>query len=181
MAFDSLSPEELAALHARNQQDYGELQAKKLALDLTRGKPSPEQLDLSNRLLSLPGDDYRDEEGTVHAVSARCSHLGCLVAFNAAETTWECPCHGSQYDASGRKVKVTDANGQTWLQNTYASTTDPTDFNFDRLISQQRGYSNEVLVFYYKPQTPIPGDLFAVTKAIVNDRLGNVSEYLFDY
>jgi DNA-binding transcriptional MocR family regulator len=64
VAFDSLSLEELAALHARNQQDYAELQAKKLALDLTRGKPSPEQLDLSNRLLSLPGDDYRDAEGT---------------------------------------------------------------------------------------------------------------------
>ena len=64
VAFDSLSPEELAALHARNQQDYAELQAKKLALDLTRGKPCPEQLDLSNQLLSLPGDDYRDAEGT---------------------------------------------------------------------------------------------------------------------
>ena len=64
VAFDSLSPEELAALHTRNQQDYAELQAKKLALDLTRGKPSPAQLDLSNRLLSLPGDDYRDAEGT---------------------------------------------------------------------------------------------------------------------
>ena len=36
----------------------------KLALDLTRGKPSGEQLDLSNALLSLPGDDYRDGEGT---------------------------------------------------------------------------------------------------------------------
>src|SRR5438270_9507896 len=64
VSFDSLSPEELAAVHARNQQDYAELQAKKLALDLTRGKPSAEQLDLSNQLLSLPGDDYRDAEGT---------------------------------------------------------------------------------------------------------------------
>src|ERR1700742_3243208 len=64
VSFDSLSPEELAAAHARNQQDYAELQAKKLALDLTRGKPCAEQLDLSNQLLSLPGDDYRDEEGT---------------------------------------------------------------------------------------------------------------------
>jgi hypothetical protein len=64
VAFDSLSPEELTALHARNQQNYAELQGKKLHLDLTRGKPAPEQLDLSNQLLSLPGDDFRDAEGT---------------------------------------------------------------------------------------------------------------------
>jgi DNA-binding transcriptional MocR family regulator len=64
VSFDSLSPDELAALHARHQQDYAQLQAMKLALDLTRGKPCAEQLDLSNQLLSLPGDDYRDEEGT---------------------------------------------------------------------------------------------------------------------
>ncbi|MGK5533611.1 FAD-dependent oxidoreductase [Streptomyces sp. URMC 129] len=48
---------------------------------------------------------YRDEEGTVHAVSARCTHLGCLVAFNAAETTWECPCHGSRFAVDGRVLQ----------------------------------------------------------------------------
>lgn len=63
-AFDSLSPAELTALHTRHQHSYAELQAKKLHLDLTRGKPAPEQLDLSNPLLSLPGDDFRDAEGT---------------------------------------------------------------------------------------------------------------------
>ncbi|GBE68028.1 aminotransferase [Mycobacterium sp. MFM001] len=64
MSFHSLGREELAAQHARHQQDYAELQAMKLSLDLTRGKPAPEQLDLSNALLSLPGDNFRDEEGT---------------------------------------------------------------------------------------------------------------------
>ncbi|OSC40254.1 aminotransferase class I/II-fold pyridoxal phosphate-dependent enzyme [Mycobacterium decipiens] len=64
MSFDSLSPAELAALHARHQQDYAVLQDMRLALDLTRGKPSAEQLDLSNQLLTLPGNDYRDPEGT---------------------------------------------------------------------------------------------------------------------
>ena len=64
VSFDSVSPDELAALHTRHHQDYAELQAMKLALDLTRGKPCAEQLDLSNQLLSLPGDDYRDEERT---------------------------------------------------------------------------------------------------------------------
>ncbi|MFF3290377.1 FAD-dependent oxidoreductase [Streptomyces sp. NPDC003023] len=44
---------------------------------------------------------YRDDEGACHAVSARCTHLGCLVAFNDAERAWECPCHGSRFAVDG--------------------------------------------------------------------------------
>ncbi|MCC3778232.1 FAD-dependent oxidoreductase, partial [Streptomyces sp. UNOB3_S3] len=44
---------------------------------------------------------HRQEDGTVRAVSARCTHLGCLVAFNAVERTWECPCHGSRFAPDG--------------------------------------------------------------------------------
>jgi glycine/D-amino acid oxidase-like deaminating enzyme/nitrite reductase/ring-hydroxylating ferredoxin subunit len=44
---------------------------------------------------------YRDEDGTVHALSARCSHLGCIVNWNSAERTWDCPCHGSRFGARG--------------------------------------------------------------------------------
>ncbi|MBS9535398.1 aminotransferase [Mycobacterium sp. M1] len=63
-ALQNLDPAELATQQQRYQQDYAALQAKKLALDLTRGKPAPAQLDLSNGLLALPGpDDYRDDDG----------------------------------------------------------------------------------------------------------------------
>ncbi|SED47234.1 Glycine/D-amino acid oxidase [Streptomyces melanosporofaciens] len=48
---------------------------------------------------------YRDEDGTAHALSARCTHLGCLVAFNAAERTWECPCHGSRFGTDGQVLQ----------------------------------------------------------------------------
>jgi glycine/D-amino acid oxidase-like deaminating enzyme/nitrite reductase/ring-hydroxylating ferredoxin subunit len=44
---------------------------------------------------------YRDPNGVVHGVSARCTHLGCLVRFNAAERSWDCPCHGSRFDVDG--------------------------------------------------------------------------------
>lgn len=44
---------------------------------------------------------YRDPSGELHAVSLRCTHLGCLVRFNAAERTWDCPCHGSRFDVDG--------------------------------------------------------------------------------
>jgi glycine/D-amino acid oxidase-like deaminating enzyme/nitrite reductase/ring-hydroxylating ferredoxin subunit len=47
---------------------------------------------------------YRDEEGELHLHSARCTHLGCIVKFNAAERTWDCPCHGSRFDAGDGTV-----------------------------------------------------------------------------
>ncbi|HEY7593416.1 MAG TPA: FAD-dependent oxidoreductase [Actinophytocola sp.] len=44
---------------------------------------------------------YRDEDGKLHAVSLRCTHLGCLLRFNDAERSWDCPCHGSRFDVDG--------------------------------------------------------------------------------
>ena len=44
---------------------------------------------------------YRDEAGRLHAVSARCTHLGCQVAWNGAENSWDCPCHGSRFTPDG--------------------------------------------------------------------------------
>ncbi len=44
---------------------------------------------------------YREPDGTLHAVSLRCTHLGCLLRFNAAERSWDCPCHGSRFDVDG--------------------------------------------------------------------------------
>ncbi|MYW46652.1 FAD-dependent oxidoreductase [Streptomyces sp. SID161] len=48
---------------------------------------------------------YRDEDGALHAVSARCTHLGCLVSFNRAERAWECPCHGSRFGVDGEVLQ----------------------------------------------------------------------------
>jgi glycine/D-amino acid oxidase-like deaminating enzyme/nitrite reductase/ring-hydroxylating ferredoxin subunit len=44
---------------------------------------------------------YRDERGTLHRRSAVCPHLGCIVAWNPAAATWDCPCHGSRFDRFG--------------------------------------------------------------------------------
>src|SRR5205085_1191791 len=44
---------------------------------------------------------YRDYFGAVHAVSSVCTHLGCVVKFNDAEKSWDCPCHGSRFDVDG--------------------------------------------------------------------------------
>jgi Rieske Fe-S protein len=45
---------------------------------------------------------FRDQSGVLHTVSATCTHLGCLVSFNNAEQSWDCPCHGSRFDVDGR-------------------------------------------------------------------------------
>jgi glycine/D-amino acid oxidase-like deaminating enzyme/nitrite reductase/ring-hydroxylating ferredoxin subunit len=44
---------------------------------------------------------YRDDEGHLHVLSAACTHLGCSVAWNSAENSWDCPCHGSRFDVDG--------------------------------------------------------------------------------
>ena len=48
---------------------------------------------------------YRDEEGRLHELSARCPHLGCIVSWNSAERTWDCPCHGSRFDHRGAVIQ----------------------------------------------------------------------------
>ncbi len=65
MSFLSLGRDELQAQHDLQQRNYAELQARNLTLDLTRGKPSAEQLDLSEALLALPGEGvHTDDTGT---------------------------------------------------------------------------------------------------------------------
>jgi glycine/D-amino acid oxidase-like deaminating enzyme/nitrite reductase/ring-hydroxylating ferredoxin subunit len=47
---------------------------------------------------------YRDADGALHERSAVCPHLGCIVHWNGAGKTWDCPCHGSRFDARGRVI-----------------------------------------------------------------------------
>jgi glycine/D-amino acid oxidase-like deaminating enzyme/nitrite reductase/ring-hydroxylating ferredoxin subunit len=48
---------------------------------------------------------YRDDEGRLHTLSARCTHLGCIVGWNPADRSWECPCHGSRFAGDGTLVQ----------------------------------------------------------------------------
>lgn len=45
---------------------------------------------------------YRDSSGALHRYKAECTHLGCVVAWNSIEKSWDCPCHGSRFDPYGR-------------------------------------------------------------------------------
>jgi nucleotide-binding universal stress UspA family protein/nitrite reductase/ring-hydroxylating ferredoxin subunit len=48
---------------------------------------------------------YRDDAGELHALSPRCTHMGCTVDWNDATRTWDCPCHGSRYGVDGAVVR----------------------------------------------------------------------------
>ncbi|MEX2170586.1 MAG: FAD-dependent oxidoreductase [Pirellulales bacterium] len=47
---------------------------------------------------------YRDEQGTLTELSAVCPHLQCIVQWNPAESTWDCPCHGSRFLPDGQVI-----------------------------------------------------------------------------
>jgi glycine/D-amino acid oxidase-like deaminating enzyme/nitrite reductase/ring-hydroxylating ferredoxin subunit len=47
---------------------------------------------------------YVDEQGHPHARNARCTHLGCVVVWNRAEKSWDCPCHGSRFNRYGNVI-----------------------------------------------------------------------------
>lgn len=63
--------------------------------DIPPGQGAVVRLDGQHRAV------FRDEHDVLHAVSATCTHMGCTVAFNDAERTWDCPCHGSRFTVDG--------------------------------------------------------------------------------
>lgn len=59
------------------------------------------------KILKLDGQRvacYRDPQGKLSQVSAVCTHMGCLVHWNGAEKTWDCPCHGSRFLPNGQVI-----------------------------------------------------------------------------
>lgn len=49
---------------------------------------------------------YKDKDGKLHARSAACTHMGCIVAWNTAEKSWDCPCHGSRFTKEGKVIRA---------------------------------------------------------------------------
>lgn len=59
------------------------------------------------RIIHMKGQQvavYRDEYDQVHAHSAVCTHMHCIVQWNDSEKSWDCPCHGARFDALGNVI-----------------------------------------------------------------------------
>jgi nitrite reductase/ring-hydroxylating ferredoxin subunit len=107
-----VSPRRIAALrdpweYLRENVDYPFYMIKRLLgpeddrslRSLKRGEGTVIKLDGAAVAAS------RDEEGLYRLRSAVCPHLGCLVAWNRVERTWDCPCHGSRFKRDGMVVR----------------------------------------------------------------------------
>lgn len=98
----------------RSARTFGDVDDRRAAQSGGRVKPGPGSATSVDQLMPDEGavlDDgmepvaiYREPDGTVHRMSAVCVHLGCTVTWNAAERTWDCPCHGSRYDRFGTVI-----------------------------------------------------------------------------
>jgi glycine/D-amino acid oxidase-like deaminating enzyme/nitrite reductase/ring-hydroxylating ferredoxin subunit len=54
-------------------------------------------IDVGGKKLAI----FRNENGRIHVLSSKCTHMGATVHWNTAEKTWDCPCHGGRYKANG--------------------------------------------------------------------------------
>lgn len=81
-----------------------------VAIELVKGKVSKAHRDAKDLQPDEGGlvrhhgktvGGYRDPAGRLHLVSTTCTHMGCDTKWNAAERSWDCPCHGSRFAHDG--------------------------------------------------------------------------------
>lgn len=84
--------------------------AKSLVVERLKGS-SKENIENmkqeTGQILEIDGEKvgvYKDIEGKVFAVKPVCTHLGCILNWNNADKTWDCPCHGSRFDYTGKNI-----------------------------------------------------------------------------
>lgn len=75
---------------------------------LSRTKKTPQELEPGEgAIVSHHGDQlacYKDQEGGLHAMSPVCPHSKCHVRWNGVEESWDCPCHGGRFSATGELI-----------------------------------------------------------------------------
>ena len=83
-----------------------------VAKNLLQGKLEnlPQDIEISygeGKVLEFDGERigiYKDDKGSVHMVDTTCTHMGCELKWNDAESSWDCPCHGSRFTYEGNII-----------------------------------------------------------------------------
>ena len=127
---------------------------------------------------TMPGGNLGDLKSfTTPAVTGQPGGNG----FPAGKTTkYTYSVGNAEPRLNGNLLTVTDPMGQVWLQNVYSSTTNSSDFMFDRVVRQLWGGPNDIIDITYLQVNPTAGNGRAVVRAILNDRLGHVQEYFYN-
>ena len=93
-----------------NSKEFGNM-LKQTAYSLVINKVTSPTEDFSNLEFDSGGvvnyngtklGIYKDKDGKLYAVKPYCKHLGCELSWNNLDKTWDCPCHGSRYDYTGK-------------------------------------------------------------------------------
>ena len=96
----------------KNRQEVGNM-LKETVSSLVLKKfvlPESEQANLKNeegKIIEIEGEKvgaYKDKEGRIYTIVPKCAHLGCELSWNNLDKTWDCPCHGSRYDYTGKML-----------------------------------------------------------------------------
>lgn len=96
----------------KNRQEVGNM-IKETVSSLVLKKfelPESEQASLKNeegKIIEIEGEKvgaYKDKEGKIYTIVPKCAHLGCELSWNNLDKTWDCPCHGSRYDYTGKML-----------------------------------------------------------------------------
>lgn len=96
----------------KNRQEVGNM-IKETVSSLVLKKfelTESEQASLKNeegKIIEIEGEKvgaYKDKEGKIYTIVPKCAHLGCELSWNNLDKTWDCPCHGSRYDYTGKML-----------------------------------------------------------------------------
>lgn len=96
----------------KNRQEMGNM-LKETVNSLVIKKfvlPEEEQENLKEgegKIIEIDGEKvgaYKDKDGKIYTIAPKCAHLGCELSWNNLDKTWDCPCHGSRYDYTGKMI-----------------------------------------------------------------------------
>ena len=92
-------------IYTINEENVGKIEEK--AESLKHININAEKVENSGAIIDIDGTKvgvYKNEEGKIYYIKPVRTHLGCILEWNDADKTWDCPCHGSRYDKYGKNI-----------------------------------------------------------------------------